>query len=860
MNKAETSDNRYHLGVDLGTTFTAAAVERDGIVRMATLGLRHPEIPSVLAVIDHEVLIGGAAERRALNRPGSIAREFKRRIGDPTPIIVAGTPWSAEALTGRLLAHVLNHVKETEGAPPDTVVVTHPANWHEFKLDRLRQAMLLAGCENGELIPEPVAAARNYAAQGRISPGQHIAVFDFGGGTFDAAVLRATDNHSFVLLGEPKGLEQLGGVDLDEAVLAHVLASTGIDLSGLEDTIENRRAVSRLRLDCREAKESLSSDTAAYVPVMLPGIHTEIRLTRVEFETMIRQPLIDATTVMRSTIESADLAVSDIDAVLLVGGSSRIPLVSQVIGEQLALPVLSDAHPKHMVASGAALTPPPVTARVPQPHPNTEPPTTEQHPPDLVEKSATPEAAEPDRQSEEAASTDPEPIATEQDPTTDQNPVADTTTRSSLNTAASAETQSLPSETTESSPVATLKSQPPKPAPGDEETTQQPTLADDQTRTHKRTAIVAVLAALVVGGGAYLANNRTNLSSTGATDTTVLETITTETTSTTSKPADNNATATIDVGGSPETPLFAEGALWVPSRDSGTVSRIDPATNKVTATIDVGDHPRTPVFAHDALWVPNGASGTVSRIDPATNKVTATIDVGNLPSTPIFVNGALWVPNFSSSSITRIDPVTNTVTATIEVGRFPITPIFADGALWVPNQGSITRIDPATNTVTATIDVGGSPKTPVFADGALWVTNSDSGSDGGSVSRIDPATNNVTATIEVYEYPRTPVFADGAIWVTNRGPNTVSRIDPANNNVTHTMNVGRDPLTPVFAEGALWVPNEGSDNIKRIDPATNTVTATIDVGTDPGTPVFAEGALWVPNTGSGTVTRIDIGS
>ena len=346
----------YSIGIDLGTTFTAAAVQRDGDVTMLSLGRRQPEMPSVVAVQPDDVVVGDAAERVALSEPESIAREFKRRIGDPVPIMVKGTPWSAEALTSHLILAVLEHAKSVEGAAPSSVRLTHPANWYEFKIDRLRQAAMLAGSDDPVLLTEPAAAARYYASQGRVSRGQTLAVFDLGGGTFDAAVVRVTDQSGFELLGRPKGLEQLGGIDLDHAVFTHVIASLDLDLADIEDTFETRRAVHRLRLDCRDAKESLSVDVSVSIPVMLPNLHTEVRLTRSEFETAVRPSLSKAVQTLGSTIESSGAGASGIDGVLLVGGSSRIPLVAQMIGEQLAVPVLADAHPKHAVASGAALS------------------------------------------------------------------------------------------------------------------------------------------------------------------------------------------------------------------------------------------------------------------------------------------------------------------------------------------------------------------------------------------------------------------------------------------------------------------------------------------------------------------------
>ena len=181
----------YRLGVDLGTTYTAAAVQRDGHITMATLGTRLPEIPTVVAYGDAgEVLVGEPAARRAATQPERVAREFKRRVGDPVPIIVAGAPRSAEALMGMVLGHVLSQVSEAEGGPPDEVVVTHPASWGPYKTAQLEQIFQLAGCRSASTLTEPEAAARHYAAQSRLEPNSTVAVFDFGGGTFDVAILR----------------------------------------------------------------------------------------------------------------------------------------------------------------------------------------------------------------------------------------------------------------------------------------------------------------------------------------------------------------------------------------------------------------------------------------------------------------------------------------------------------------------------------------------------------------------------------------------------------------------------------------------------------------------------------------------
>ena len=139
-------------------------------------------------------------------------------------MVVAGTPYGAEALMGHLLRHTVGVATEREGAP-DEVVLTHPATWGEFKLDLLREAGRVAGCPDVTLLTEPQAAALHYAQLGRIGVGDAVAVYDFGGGTFDIAIVRCTDAGAEIV-GHPEGLERLGGIDLDqiEAVLSCVLA------------------------------------------------------------------------------------------------------------------------------------------------------------------------------------------------------------------------------------------------------------------------------------------------------------------------------------------------------------------------------------------------------------------------------------------------------------------------------------------------------------------------------------------------------------------------------------------------------------------------------------------------------------
>ncbi|MCC6438546.1 MAG: Hsp70 family protein, partial [Acidimicrobiales bacterium] len=359
----------YRLGVDLGTTYTSAAVAAGGKARIVALGNRSAVMPSVVyARPDGELLVGERADRRGMAEPQRVAREFKRRMGDPNAIDLGGTRLTADRLMAALLPSILETATEKEGGPPDRLALTHPANWGQAKRTLLRESVNALGLDLPplQLVTEPEAAAIYYAETERIDVGEVVAVYDLGGGTFDAAVLRKTDT-GFTLVGPPEGIDRLGGVDFDAAVFAHINRV----LDGALDQVDaNDPAVasglSRLRADCVEAKEALSADTDVNIPVLLPGIRTELRMTRNEFESMIRPALGDTIGALKRALRAAHVVPSDVKVVLLVGGSSRIPLVAQTVGAEIGRPVAIDVHPKHAVALGAALAAD-VAHRGPQP-------------------------------------------------------------------------------------------------------------------------------------------------------------------------------------------------------------------------------------------------------------------------------------------------------------------------------------------------------------------------------------------------------------------------------------------------------------------------------------------------------------
>lgn len=347
----------YDLGVDLGTTFVAAATARDGRVEMCTLGNQAAVAPAVVYFAENSKLIfGEAAERRMLSDPGRVERCFKRRLGDPTPVLLGGVPHDVTRLMAEQLRDVLNTVARVEGGPPDRVALTYPAGWGPYRRALFDEIPRLAGLRNHLVMTEPEAAAVYYGTNRSLSDGGTVAVYDLGGGTFDATVLRKRKGVVEVV-GEPEGIERLGGIDFDEVIVQWINYQYGGVLAELNlSEPGSAAAMARLRQECARAKEALSVDTETSIPVLLPDRHFSARLSRHDFESMIRAPIESTIGALARAIRSARVDAAELSAVLLVGGSSRIPLIGRMIIEETGRPIMVDVHPKHAVALGAAAT------------------------------------------------------------------------------------------------------------------------------------------------------------------------------------------------------------------------------------------------------------------------------------------------------------------------------------------------------------------------------------------------------------------------------------------------------------------------------------------------------------------------
>jgi YVTN family beta-propeller protein len=701
----------YALGLDLGTTYSGAAIARDGRAEMAALAHNSSVVASVLFLReDGTFLVGEAAARRGLQEPGRLAREFKRRFGDTTPILLGGSPWSADALSVQLLRHLVELVTQQEGAPPDKVTVTHPANWGPYKIDLLRQAVRSAGLGAATLLSEPEAAALHYASTERMEPGEVVAIYDLGGGTFDAAALRRTGT-GFELLGLAEGIERLGGIDFDEAVLAHVASFVGPALAELDPSDPAAlAALARLRAECVAAKEALSDDTETSVAVVLPALQTQIRLTRSELEDMIRPTLTETTSVLSRTLRSGGVEPAQVKAVLLVGGSSRIPLVGQLVAAEMGRPVALDVHPKHAVALGAALA---AAGANKAPAPQAPPPAAAPPPP------APPVAAAAPVVTPGGARRRPTPVLLGAGAAILAVVVVVAllvANRGGGTAAASKANPEVPTFDVQGT-VSDIASGAGALWLAGPDGVGRFDLATNAVTQSVRVGSVGDHRQVAFGGGAVWVVDMEG-SALSRVD-----------------PATNAVTDIVALGGMPEDVLYAAGAVWVTQPDDGVVLRVDPITQVLTP-VHVRGRPMELAFGSGTLWVSDATNNSLARIDPVKLEVAGDAASGGCPDFVAADDASVWVQDqCKTNMVFRIDPVGGKVAASATVGRDARGMVLTEQTLWVANStdNTVTMIDVASNSVRRTIRVGLGPIALAVSGPSVWVAN---GNDH-TISRID---------------------------------------------------------------------------------------------------------------------------
>ncbi|HEX4247417.1 MAG TPA: Hsp70 family protein [Pseudonocardia sp.] len=784
----------YNLGVDLGTTFVAAAVAQPNQVEMFTLGDRSVVAPAVVYRRDDgELVAGESASRRALSNPGRITREFKRRLGDPTPVTLGDRSYLVTELLATLLRDVLDKVTETEGAKPDRVVLTHPANWGGFRRGLFEEVPGMVGLTDVSLITEPEGAAAHYAATRQLTEGEIVAVYDLGGGTFDATVLRSRPD-GVEILGIPEGIERLGGVDFDEAILAHVNYSA----DGALDNLDRRDpqtlvALARLRQDCVLAKEALSLDTETIIPVFLPGRHFDVRLTRAEFEDMIRAPIESSISALTRTLRSADVAPGNLSGVLLVGGSSRIPLVAKMVTEALGKPTVVDTHPKYAVALGAA-----AVARA-QAGQQT-----------LTSTGSGSESGSGSRSGSRAGS----------------------------GRGGSSRDGGAGDGGAGRSGVAVLP-------PGSGGSNGSGAAAGSGAGgpgggpgRSRRGLVFAGLAALVVLVilGTLLVNNVLRSGPGAAADQELAQSSAAVAPPDPSPPA---VSVPIPSVGTPipvgATPGFAEVSpngrlLYVAGGNSKVVTVLDTSANRVIATVPIAaGPPQFLTFSPDGRRVyvsvfdaPASISAVVV-LDTTTNQVIGQVKVPARPfrSAVSPDRRMLYVPSNDSSSVSVIDTASLKVTRQIPVPSGPHwVELATNGSrAFVADHdaNAIGVLDVASASVVGQIPVGAGPHALAVHPTRPLLANANF--DANSVTMIDTTTNRVAATIPVGKNPEAVDWSpDGRFaYAVNDGDNTVSVINASTDQVTATIPTGRTPTSIAV------LPNGRQAYVTNLDSANLTV-------------------------------------
>ncbi|WP_424185136.1 Hsp70 family protein [Actinokineospora sp. G85] len=346
------------LSVDLGTSNTVAVLSAHGRPPRVVEVDGSATMPSaVFAEEDGSIVVGRDAERRARLDPSRFEPNPKRRIDEGTLLLGDTVVPVSEALAAVLKRVTDETSRQLGGAAPDEVRLTHPAQWGPVRRNVLLSAARLAGLGSAlVLVPEPVAAAAHFASLGHtLLPGQALAVYDLGAGTFDVAVVAATQS-GFTVLDED-GLPDLGGMDVDQTLLEHVGRQVSHrDPVGWQhllrpETTADRRARRALQEDVKAGKEALSRHPQTEVP--LPEPFDDVLVTRSELEGLIRPNMLRSVELLSATIRATGLTPDRLSGIYLVGGSSRIPLVAQLIAEQLRVVPTSLDQPETAVALGA---------------------------------------------------------------------------------------------------------------------------------------------------------------------------------------------------------------------------------------------------------------------------------------------------------------------------------------------------------------------------------------------------------------------------------------------------------------------------------------------------------------------------
>ena len=343
------------IGIDLGTTNSCVAVLEAGEAKVIPNPEGNRTTPSIVAMKNGEILVGDVAKRQAETNPNTI-RSIKRLMGTKDKVKLEGKEYSPEEISAMILGDLKKSAEAYLGETVSKAVITVPAYFNDAQRQATKNAGKIAGLEVERIINEPTAASLAYGLD-KQDKMQTILVYDLGGGTFDVSILELGEGVFEVKA--TAGNNHLGGDDFDERIINHIIETfrkeNGIDLS------KDKIAMQRLKEASEKAKKDLSGVTSTQIscPFITQGengpLHLDMTLTRAKFEDLVRD-LVDSTlTPVRDALKEASLKASDLDQVILVGGSTRIPMVQELVKKELGKELNKSVNPDEVVAMGAAI-------------------------------------------------------------------------------------------------------------------------------------------------------------------------------------------------------------------------------------------------------------------------------------------------------------------------------------------------------------------------------------------------------------------------------------------------------------------------------------------------------------------------
>ena len=343
------------IGIDLGTTNSCVAVYDGGEAKVITNPEGMRTTPSVVAFKNGDIIVGQKAKNQMVTNKDTIS-SIKRKMGTSEKVSANGKEYSPEEVSAMILGDLKKTAEAYLGETVTKAVITVPAYFNDAQRQATKNAGKIAGLEVERIINEPTAAALAYGLD-KQDKNQTVLVYDLGGGTFDVSILELGDGVFEVK--STSGNNHLGGDDFDERVMDYIVSEfkkeTSVDLT------KDKMAMQRVKDAAEKAKKDLSGMTTTEIslPFISQGtdgpIHLNMSLTRAKFEDLISDLVESTTEPVRKALKDANLSAKDIDKVLLVGGSTRIPCVQELVKKELNKEPSKEVNPDEVVAMGAAI-------------------------------------------------------------------------------------------------------------------------------------------------------------------------------------------------------------------------------------------------------------------------------------------------------------------------------------------------------------------------------------------------------------------------------------------------------------------------------------------------------------------------